>query len=204
MLAKIEATTEYRGLFGLDGQPMNFRTPRAWLALRARTGKEQDSADWLKHNRIFAYWPCYSKDINAGRGHRNGFAQRRSRYYSLIPGYLFVADREGKAHDPSWMVETVPGILSYQRDASGRPLTLAEADIETIRRIEDGENLPPNPKTAHKFKNGEKVRFADDLLGRWPAGKVERLADDGRISVGVSLLGRIVSVLVHPHQIEAM
>lgn len=204
MLARIEREIQHHGLFALDGSPMSFRTPRVWIALHARGGKEQDAADWLKKARMFAYWPCYAKDSNAGWRGRHGLSHRRVRYCSLLPGYLFIGAREGATIEPSHLVEQTPGIMGYIRDASGYPMTLGEQDIQTIRRIESGENLPPNPKTAHKFKIKDKVRFCDDLLGRWPHGLVERLADDGRISVGVPLLGRSVSVLAFPHQIEAM
>ena len=204
MLAKIEAPQQHHSLFGLDGSPMDFRTPRSWLALQVRTGREQDAADWFKHARFFAYWPCYAKQINAGGPRHRGLSLRRVRYYALIPGYLFIAAREGSHADPAPVISQAPGVFGYVRDASGYPMTLAEADIAVIRQIENGENLPPNPKTAHRFKVRDKVRFCDDILGRWPPGIIERLADDGRISVGVAVLGRIVSVLAYPHQIEAM
>lgn len=191
------------GLLGFDGVAMDFSAPRVWVALQARASKEQDAADWLKASRLFAYWPCYARDINAG-GRTNGYARRRVRYRALIPGYIFVAAVKGCNPDPSLVVNQTPGIIGYMRDPSGFPLTLGEEDIQRIRRIESDENTPPNPKTAHKFKSGQKVRFSDRLLGNWPPGVVERLADDGRISIGVPLLGRIVSMLVFPHQIETM
>lgn len=192
------------GMIGFDGVPMDFRAPRVWVALQARTSKEQDAADWLKASRLFAYWPCYAKDSNAGGTKANGFARRRVRYNALIPGYIFVAAVQGCDPDPSLVINQTPGIIGYMRDPSGFPMTLGEDDIQKIRRIESDENKPPDPKTAHKFKTGQKVRFSDRLLGGWSPGHVERLADDGRISIGVPLLGRIVTMLVFPHQIEAM
>lgn len=203
MLAKIETGISC-GLKGLDGRPMNVTTPRDWAALIARPNREQDAADWLKRFQFFAYWPCYQKDENAGGKRRNGFGLRRVRYSSLIPGMIFVATHQGSRVNPWALVGAIPGIISYMHDGAGHPAWLGEEDILTIRRIEGGENKPQDRKTAHKFKIKEKVRFCDDLLGRWPPGTIERLADDGRISIGVPVLGRIVSILAFPHQIEAM
>jgi transcription antitermination factor NusG len=197
MLARIERPL-FSGLCGLDGEPLDFRAPREWCAFQARTMKEQSAADWLKLARMFAYWPCYAKDENRGRG------QRRKRYHALIPGYIFIAMRQGATIDPHQIVAQVPGIIGYMRDGTGLPMVLGNDDIDRIRQIESDENLPPSPKTAHKFKNGQKVRFRGDLFSGWHPGKVERLADDGRIGIGVPLLGRIVTMLVYPHQIEAM
>jgi transcription antitermination factor NusG len=191
-------------LYGLDGSAIDFLAPRAWVAFVARSGKEQDSADWFKNARLFAYWPCYGDQVRHWRGRANGIGSRSLRMKALIPGYLFVAVRDGVVVDPFVVVRQVPGITGYMRGPEGYPAMLGEADIQTIRRIEAGQNLPFDPKGAHKFKTGDKVRFCDDLMRRWPYGKVARLAADGRISVDVALLGRVVPVTVYPHQIEAM
>jgi len=189
---------------GFDGAPIDFRTPRIWAALQARPSKEQDAADWLKRANLFAYWPCYVDQVRHSHARGHGHGWRYGRFRPVIPGYLFIAGREGSHADPSSVIRQTPGVIGYMRDASGHPAFLGNDDIEIIRHIEAGMNLPLDPKTAHKFRVGDKVRFCDDLLGRWPPGVVERLADNGRLSIGVAMLGRIVSVIAHPHQIEAM
>lgn len=198
MLARIDA------LLGLDGSPIDFTAPRSWVALLTRPSKEQDAADWCKYAHLFAFWPCYSDQVRHGYRRAAGRASRSPRMRAVIPGYLFVAVKQGSMVSPFAVIGQAPGIIGYMRDPSGHPALLGEADIETIRRIEGGLNLPYDPKTSHKFKPGQKVRFCDDLMGRWPAGTVDRIAPDGRISVDVSLLGRIVPVTVYPHQIEEM
>ena len=192
------------GLIGLDGEVMTVETPRQWLALQAKALREQEAADWLKRAKLWAYWPCYLKHDAAGSARRNGYMRRRPRFASLLPGIIFVAARDGSRVSPHGLVQSIPGLMGYMRDGSGHPALLCERDIDIIRRIELDENLPPSPRTAHRFKTGDKVRFANDLYGAWPAGQIERLADDGRISVAVPLLGRVVAILVHPHQIETM
>jgi hypothetical protein len=46
------------------------------------------------------------------------------------------------------------------------------------------------------------VRFVDDTLNRWPPGRVAGSINDGRISIEVEVMGRIVPFMVFPHQIE--
>ena len=178
--------------------PMDFRTPRKWYALLTGSNKERAAADWLKlRSSAWIYWPNMTAQKASGRG------GRRAQLVSIIPGYLFMGAGLDSG-DPWQVVHETPGIHGFVRDSTGHAAALTDQDIEIIRRIEGNENLPVNPKTAHRFQVGEKVQFVDDLYGRWPSGRIERLADDGRIVVGVPLLGRVVKISVYPHQIELM
>lgn len=201
MLAKIEGV-QIHGTVGIDGHPFDFRTPKNWAALVARPGFEQKAAEWLKNWHLPAYWPCYVKSVNTGRKTVSGKAGRRPQYMPIMPGYVFIALAVGSQANPWALAHHVPGIIGYLRDGTGEPATMSDDDILVIRTIEGRLNLPFDPKTAHRFKVGDKVRFADDLLGRWPNGVISRLAEDGRIVVDVALLGRIVPISVYPHQIE--
>jgi transcription antitermination factor NusG len=185
-------------------EPLPYHEPRVWHALVTRPNREQEAADWLRRGRVHAYWPCYTRQVNAGRGLRNGRAQTVARFSAVIPGYLFVAARTGPGNDPWDIIHQTPGIMGYVRDAYGDAATLTNEDIEVIRRIEGQLNLPPPKSHAHKFKVGSKVRFSDDLMGRWPVGRVTGLAETGQISVETNLLGRAVTIWVGPHQIVAV
>jgi transcription antitermination factor NusG len=180
-------------------EALDFRAPRKWFALLTVANKEQAAADWIRIRSpgTWIYWPNISVQVSQGRNRRR---QHRS---ALIPGYLFMAEHLN-AGDPWPVVHDTPGIRSFVRDSVGRAASLSDADIEIIRRIEGQENLPQDPKTAHRFKSGDKVRFIGDLYGRWPHGRVSRLVEDGRIVVEVSLLGQTVPILVRPSQIKAM
>lgn len=180
---------------------IGYRDQRVWHALYVRGLREQDAADWLKHQGIPVYWPNYTTHIGKAQI-RHGRRTRSPRFSSVIPGMLFSASVPGA--DPREVVQDTPGVFGYMRDGAGYPAKIDERDIETIRRIEAGLNLPPPTRAMHSFKISDKVRFIDDLLGRWPAGKIIKLAKDGGISVEVPLLGRAVPIWVVPHQIEAM
>ena len=202
LMEKIEKVFKDAGLISIE-HAIQYSEPRVWIALLAVPSKERASADWLRRSRVPAYWPNFVKQVAIGSGRSGGRGSRRAVPCAIIPGYIFMPVRPHEM-DPWHVVHQTPGLHGYIRDAHGRPATMTNNDVETIRKIEGGLNLPPPEKPVHSFNIGRKVRFADDLMGRWPAGKVSRLADDGRIGVDISLLGRTVMVTVYPHQIEAM
>lgn len=178
--------------------PFSFHGPRKWYALLTFSNRERSAAEWIKaRSRAWIYWPNMIAQRAGGRG------VRRSQLVSIIPGYLFMAVGLDDG-DPWDVVHETPGIHGFVRDGAGHAAHLTEQDIDIIRRIEGNENMPQDPRTAHRFKVTDKVQFCDDLFGRWPPGLVVRLDDDGRIVVDVSLLGRVVHIHVLPSQIESM
>ena len=199
-MAKIDKAFADAGVM-MPHRVLDYREPRVWVALLVVASKERSAIDWLKLAGVPAYWPNYTRQVPCGSGARNGRGARRAVQCAVIPGYLFMAAKP-EATDPWDVVHHTPGIHGYLRSASGQPATMGETDIEIIRRIEGGQNLPPASSAVHSFKVGQKVRFSDDLLSQWPVGKIVRLADDGRIVVEVGLLGRTVLITAYPHQIE--
>jgi hypothetical protein len=79
---------------------------------------------------------------------------------------------------------------------------LMEEDIDVIRSIERGMNTPVPGKALHSFKTGDKVRFKDDEVNRWPSGRIAGSIGDGRVIVEIDMMGRIVPTHVFPYQIE--
>ena len=200
MLAK----TEMSDVWKLAGNPLPdlHSQPKKWRALLSFPGRERRAADFLKDFGQWVYWPNYGKHVSVAPRRPGARRERRLAFFPVIPGYLFLAER-ADAGDPWGIVHATPGVHGFVRDSEGHAAALTDQDIEIIRHIEAGLNLPFDPKTVHRFKTGDKVRFIDDLYSRWPPGKVSRLAEDGRIVVEVAVLGRIVPILVYPHQIEA-
>lgn len=171
-----------------------------WYLITVRPSHEIQAANAFRRSMIRAYWPNYVKLVPV-RALRNGRLTRRNMPVAVIPGYIF--SPAGAGEDFHDLVETIPEVINIVRTHSGDVLIVHQADIEIIRRIEAGLNTPePLKKAVHSFRMGYKVRFIDDLTGRWPPGKIERLYADGRISIEVPLMGRMVPVTVLPHQIE--
>jgi transcription antitermination factor NusG len=167
-----------------------------------RASQEMGVADSFRRQGIRVYWPNYEKyitvSVRQSRTHRE-----RVIFSPIIPGYLFTPTDE--CGDLPRLIERTIGAISVALTFSGEPLLLREDDIQIIRKIEAGLNTPsPLSKSLHKFKVGDKVRFVDDDLGRWPPGRVSRCSQEGRISIEVALMGRIATVVVFPHQIARL
>lgn len=194
-LAQVREAIEGDGIVGLD-----FRTPRSWIALIAVAGREQKAADRLRENHVRAYWPNYCVSEAVGR-QANGRSFCAPRLRALIPGYIFIAVRRDGEINLSAVVEETPGIRGYMRNGMGEPAALTERDITKIRELEADQNKAPVKSHVHNFKTGQKVRFK--LIPEW-RGPIAAFCDDGRISVAVAMLGRIVPTKALPHQIEAM
>lgn len=176
-------------------QPFPFKH---WYMIVVRPGHDQEAADSFRRNGVRAYWPNYERFQTL---RRLGRPERHLVLTPIIPGYLF-SPAGVIARDFEDLIDRIVGVVKIVRTFSGSPLFLTEVDIEIIRRIEAGLNTPEPTRSVHNYKTGQRVRFIDDLVGRWPPGKISRLARDGRISVEVELMGRKVAVIVFPHQIE--
>lgn len=196
--------TDDQGLIALDGSALPYRAARDWFGLIVRPMREMDAADWLKRLRLAVYWPNYVSNDATSRGVKGQRLIRRPRRKSVISGTMFLAVPMG-CREPCIIVEEVPGVYGWLRTNNGDALRVRESDIETIRRIEAGLNLPPPIGVMHNFAPGDKVRICDDLYSNWQKGTVNRLETDGRISVDVpGLFGRVTPVQFYPHQIEPL
>lgn len=165
-----------------------------------RMNREMDSVDSFRRHQVRSYWPNYEELLPCR--HVPGVRPvRRLRRVGILPGYVF--SEVDPSRDFTDLLDRIVGAFDVVRMASGHPLLIADEDIQIIRKIEIGLNTPKEKPTGYgEFKVGHKVRFVDDLMGRWPNGKIERLAREARISVQVELMGRKVSITVLPHQIE--
>jgi transcription antitermination factor NusG len=174
---------------------------KGWYAIIVRSSREQDAADGFRRSNVLAYWPNFEKQILINKG-RLGHRRRRVIFAPIIPGLIFCPTADA---DLFWaVIKRVPYVLNLMRKFSGDVVNLANEDIDIIRLIEAGLNTPDLPiKTLHNFKMGEKVRFIDDINGRWPPGKIIELYDDGRITIETTAMGRAVPIRnVLPYQIE--
>jgi len=166
----------------------------------ARMNHELNTVYSMRRRNISAYWPSFEKLVIT-RQRRNGTCVRQMRRIGMIPGYVF-SPLDPKVDFEQFLMQIV-GAIDIARTFSGNAWLIPDRDIRLIRKIEIGLNTPhPEGKVAHSFKRGHKVRFVDDLVGCWPPGVIEKLANDSRISVEVDVMGRKVPIWVLPHQIE--
>lgn len=171
--------------------------PDEWSMIAVRSGKEPEATDSFRRSGVRCFWPNYYVFEYPRLSRR---LRRSSRFRAIIPGYVFVPLPHSSAFHG--VVEANEGLVHTVMTYSGDVLVLKASDIAVIRKIQDEMNTPKPKASLHNFKTGQKVRFCDDLLGRWPPGVVGRLAEDGRIAIDIELMGRTVSVNVLPHQLE--
>lgn len=175
---------------GIEPAKLTASAPDRYLVM-ARMNHELDTVDSFRRVYVPAYWPSY-EELLPSRRQRDGSLIRRWRRVGIIPGYVFsdiIPDR-----DFGMLLKRIVGAIDLARTFSGNPLLINDADVQIIRNILIGLNTPRPEKAAHNFKPGQKVRFVDDLVGRWPPGLIDVLAPSGRISVQVDLMGRKVPV----------
>lgn len=192
-LAQVRSALE--GITGVEHKP---KVERQYRMVICRPNHEFDTVDSFRRHSTPAFWPNY-EELIATRQQQNGQPVRRIRRVGIIAGYVFTPVDPDV--DFMALLQRVVGAIEIVRTMSGAPLLLDEEDIQTLRRIEMGRNVPAKA-VNREFKLGEKVRFTDDLQHRWPPGKIIKLARQGRIIVEISLMGRKVEVKALPHQIE--
>jgi transcription antitermination factor NusG len=173
--------------------------PKRFLVV-VRNSHEFDSVDSFRRNLIPAYWASY-EELLPSKKMQNGFTGRRVRRVGILPGLIFVP--VNAAPDMEGLLHRIVGAIDFHRTYSGAPFMVEDADVRTIQRIEVGLNTP-SKAVAHKFKDGDRVRFTDDLDSRWPPGKIIKLAREGRIIVEVDAMGRKMPITVFSSQIEKM
>lgn len=187
------------GITGVEARPV-CAGPDRYLVM-ARMNHELDTVDSFRRQGLRAYWPSYETRV-ASQRRVGGCLTQKMKRVGILPGYVFC--EVDPYRDLTIMLDSTVGAFDVVRHLDHSPLLIADADIQIIRRIEIGLNAPAPIAASYDFKTGEKVRFTDDLVGRWPPGRIVKLAREGRISVEVDLMGRKVKITVLPHQIERM
>lgn len=171
-----------------------------WLMILAKSPQEQAARDSLRRMGIGAWWPNYEREV-AAIDRQTG--KRFTRYVvtGVLPGVILSPARVSSRF---WAaLDRAPGVMNVVRKSNADLLLLNDLDIVVIHKIESGQNRPLSPTDlVHTFKKDDKVKFVDDIYGRFPAGKVTRCRRDGRIEVDVNMMGCVRSINVLPHQIE--
>jgi transcription antitermination factor NusG len=195
MVGNLARAFEEAGLIDPSTPKLDFQEPRLWHVLMTQPQQERKAADWLRSAHHSVYFPNFVEQVKSRKG------LRRSIIRPIVIGYLFLAVRPGT--DLNRVVERIPGLVGYLRDEASHAAVIREREILKIRELEATHFVPETGKIAHAFKIGQRVRLVDDVYLGW-RGPIIALAQDGRISVEVNLLGRKVPVWLVPSQIERM
>jgi transcription antitermination factor NusG len=171
-----------------------------WCMILAKSPQEQQARDSLRRMGVGAWWPNYKREV-ASIDRQTGKRYTRLVLSGILPGVILSPAR---ADDRFWhAIDRAPGVMNVVRKASGDFLLLDDLDIVIIHKIESGQNRAvTSAEKAHTFKKGDKVKFVDDILGRFPAGFVEKCRRDGHIEVDVNMMGCVRTVTVLAFQLE--
>lgn len=164
-----------------------------WLVIRTEPNREVTGAAGLTGHGIRSYFPQIRKSEHHGRG------SLRSALRPMFCGYLFAYSSPA---DPSWArLYNLPGLRGPLRLGVGLAIvTQAELQIlrDTEARLLDFKSI----QKLHDYEVGEIVRLKDASAFAGQLTTIDRLDDDGRITVLMSLFARQVPKVVTSDQIE--
>jgi transcription antitermination factor NusG len=149
-----------------------------WCAVQVWTGREHNSAAYLRMHGYDVFLPCY-------RERRRWSDRLKVTERALFAGYLFCR----LEHEATSAIVRAPGVIRIVGDGV-QPLPVPADEIEAIRRIVESpcETEPwPMPRV------GEQVRIEEGPL-RGIQGVVLTAKNTHRLIVGISLLQRAVAV----------
>lgn len=161
-----------------------------WYACHTRARSEKRVALRLAERDVEAYLPSASLL-------REWADRRKVVEFPLFPGYVFARFELSGLY----RVLSIPGVATVVRLA-GRPVPVADAEIENIRRVAAGlavTNERPEPQPLHP---GDPVRVVDGPF-RGVVGVVSEVRGHRRVLVGLHAIGQGITIVVDLHAIEA-
>jgi hypothetical protein len=160
--------------------------------------------DLIRKCGALAYWPCF--EVRP--------LKWSPTFEGVIPGLVFVLQWQRGRWGP---IVADLGVQILRR-ATGELISIADADIQIIRHIEQQPLWPDVPSRSsaetewqnrkgrhrdRRFKTGQKVRLLGDASDRWAAGQVLDFEKDGRVRIEIPFMGRMTLMRVLPEQLAA-
>lgn len=199
-LAKSElAKSELAKAFGLDKVGAMPDPVEEMVMVVARPGQEQEGRDAFRRRGIGTWWPNYMREVRT-RDRETGQRFAKLIPAGVMPGILLCRTRLDGLF---WNVlDLAPGVVGVARRFSTEPIMLSGLDIVLIHKIEQGLNRPAPPLSVQPFKAGDKVRFMDDVMRRFPPGIVTKAMRNGHVELEVNVLSRMTPFTAWAHQLE--
>lgn len=160
-----------------------------WFAVYTTPRHEKSVSHYLQLRGIKHYLPLYQ----ARRKWRNGSTVTLD--LPLFPGYLFVRiERSERVR-----VLEAPGVLSFVGGTGGKPASLLEAEIETLRSGLSLRNAEPHPLLTV----GQRARIRSGALAGME-GVVVRRKNSLRVVLTMDMIMQSVSVEVDGAELECL
>lgn len=170
--------------------------PALWYLLRVYPHLQLRVMKTFRERNISAWLPMHTETRSVSRYNR-GYEKILTQQVvaPLISGLIIMPDFEaklGRCFD-------VDGVIDVLRVGDCVPV-LRPQDITDLRNIEAIGNTPKS-KRERKFELGELVRVKTGPFAYF-CGVVERLDSTGRVSVDLSLFGRVTQISIDESDLE--
>lgn len=160
---------------------------KLWYMLAVRPGKDATVMRTFRRHGIDAYSPQIKK-TKVARGRKCEVVE------PLFPGLIIIPDYE--TNIPDYASDGVIGLVMFGEFF----MRLRPKDVADIRNIEAGCNVPLS-KQERMYATGQLVRVVDGPFAYF-GGRIEKLDSKGRLSVLVSIFGRMSLVTLDEGQVE--
>jgi transcription antitermination factor NusG len=163
--------------------------PQSWFAVYTKSRHEKRAAQHFEQREIAHFLPLY----RANRQNRNG--ARVAVDFPLFPGYIFVnIDRIDRVR-----VLQVPGVISLVSGLDGKPASITDDEIESLREGLRHRCARPHPYLAA----GQRVRIRSGALAGIE-GAVVRIKNGLRVVLTLDLIMQSFSVEVRHDELELL
>jgi transcription antitermination factor NusG len=168
---------------------LDFETTLSWFAVYTNSRHEKRAALHFEQRDIAHFLPLYRSQ----RRNKNG--ARVAVDFPLFPGYIFVnIPREERVR-----VLQVPGIISIVGGLDGKPASISECEIESLREGLRHRNARPHPHLSV----GQRVRITSGALAGI-VGRVVRVKNGLRVVLTLDLIMQSFSVEVRQDELELL
>jgi transcriptional antiterminator RfaH len=168
---------------------------RRWYVVQTARYREQITSRAINGLKFETYLPCETK------WHRR---KRRAIRYPLFPRYLFAHFDVG--NDQWWQIERIGFVARIVRNASGKPRSVRDHEIEALRQAERLGFYDHTRRVAPEERAipiGSKVRImTGPFVGL--VAEVRRASPRRRIEILFSMLGRQTVAQVERKHLSVM
>jgi transcriptional antiterminator NusG len=172
-----------------------------WYVVRAISGKEKKAKEYIENEMVKRGWteevPQVLVPTEPVVSIRNGKKVIKER--NSFPGYVFVEAYLRDEIIP--VIQNLPNVLDFLRDAGGKPNPVAQAEINRILGNMD-EMMMTGDAVMERFVIGESVKVVDGPFSSFD-GVVEEVNDEKKkLKVTVKIFGRKTPLELGFNQVE--
>lgn len=174
---------------------------RTWLLVQAEYRRDLLAELEIAYAGFMVFRPCYKLKVRDRTRHRRWSEVERS----VFPGYLFAKPEDDAVRSAASCIEGLRGVREIVR-VTGKPGMVPDVFVNEMLAMAgtDYGELRRRRRLAATFKPGDRVRVKDGQFSDFWA-EVDEVDPDGRITLLIDLLGRLVPVAgIDAEHLEAL